>query len=428
MAKKQEQENAADVLRQFDSLKQKHPDAMLLFRKGDFYEMYREDAVKAATILAITLTSRAFPGEKEPVKYTLFPYHALDVYLPKLIRSGQRVAICDQLETPKQKKDERPIQEAGEKSKVKEEIIPNNTDMAKKKKDQAVQDKPVRAATNEVQEKPVRQKNMEQKAGTEQKAEAKADTKVEQQSEAKKERKPREPQMVTADGGKVTHGHAYQGKDNPEDWYFTAKIDGQQLKPQKMDAADLAAYQKKELTVPQLMERYYPTKLMPKVPEDTYRFPRQMEGAEGAVAIEKFNVYKFYAQVDGARMSAVASRQDLNAYFDRVMTPNQLIEKNFGERLHLKSAYEKYRLPEGVDPKGVRVAKDHTDNKWKVYVDMGDKGKTARHEISFDDGYSLFKTRTATREQIAAKYLTPEINGLLSAQATKLEKSNSIKM
>ena len=110
MAKKQEQENAADMLRQFDTLKQKHPDAMLLFRKGDFYEMYREDAVKAAAVLAITLTSRVFPGEKDPVKYTLFPYHALDVYLPKLIRSGQRVAICDQLETPKLKKDERPIQ------------------------------------------------------------------------------------------------------------------------------------------------------------------------------------------------------------------------------------------------------------------------------------------------------------------------------
>ena len=435
MAKKQEQENTADMLRQFDTLKQEHPDAMLLFRKGDFYEMYREDAVKAAAILAITLTSRAFPGEKEPVKYTLFPYHALDVFLPKLIRSGQRVAICDQLETHKLKKDERSIQEAGEKSKIKEEIIPNNTDMAKKKKDQAMQDKPVQTATNEVQEKPARQKS------TERQPEAKADANVEQQAGAKKERKPREPQMVTADGGKVTHGHAYQGKDNPEDWYFTAKIDGQQLKPQKMDAADLAAYQKKELTVPQLMERYYPTKLMPKVPEDTYRFPRQMEGAEGSVAIEKFNVYKekdeqrpdfgrykFYAQVGDARMSAVASRQDLNAYFDRVMTPNQLIEKNFGERLHLKSAYEKYRLPEGVDPKGVRVAKDHADNKWKVYVDMGDKGKTARHEISFDDGYSLFKTRTATREQIAAKYLTPEINGLLSAQTTRLEKSNSMKM
>ena len=275
------------MLRQFDSLKQKHPDAMLLFRKGDFYEMYREDAVKAATILAITLTSRVFPGEKAPVKYTLFPYHALDVYLPKLIRSGQRVAICDQLETPKQKKEEKADQKAGEKSKVKEEIIPNNTDMAKKKKDQAVQDNPVQTATNEVQEKPARRKSTEQKAGTEQKAEAKADANVEQQTEAKKERKPREPQMLTADGGKVTHGHAYQGKDNPEDWYFTAKIDGQQLKPQKMDAADLAAYQKKELTVPQLMERYYPTKLMPKVPEDTYRFPRQMEGGRWRVRKER---------------------------------------------------------------------------------------------------------------------------------------------
>ena len=134
MAKKQEQETAADMLRQFDSLKQKHPDAMLLFRKGDFYEMYREDAVKAAAVLAITLTSRVLPGEKDPVKYTLFPYHALDVYLPKLIRSGQRVAICDPIETPRQKKEEKADQKAGEKSKVKEEIIPNNTDMAKKKK------------------------------------------------------------------------------------------------------------------------------------------------------------------------------------------------------------------------------------------------------------------------------------------------------
>lgn len=89
---------------------------MLLFRKGDFYEMYREDAVKAATVLAITLTSRTFPGEKEPVKFASFPYHALDVYLPKLIRSGQRVAICDQLETPKLKRKSKPSKRPGRKS------------------------------------------------------------------------------------------------------------------------------------------------------------------------------------------------------------------------------------------------------------------------------------------------------------------------
>ena len=146
--------------------------------------------------------------------------------------------------------------------------------------------------------------------------------------------------------------HAYQSTTNPADWYFTAKIDGQQLKPQKMDAADLAAYQNKEMTVPQLMERYYPTKLMPKVSEEAFRMPMEIAGPDGSITVNKFNVYKekdeqrpdfgkykFYVQVGDTNMSAVASRQDLNAYFDRVATPNQLIEKNFGERLHLKSAY-----------------------------------------------------------------------------------------
>ena len=181
-------------------------------------------------------------------------------------------------------------------------------------------------------------------------------------------------------------------------------MDGVQLKPQKMDAADLAAYQKKELTVPQLMEKYYPTKLMPKVSEEAFQMPKQLSGPDGAITIDKFNVYKekdeqrpdygkykFYVQMGDTKMSAVASREDLNAYFDRVVSPTQLVEKNFGERLHLQSAYEKYQLPEGVDPKGVRVAKDHSDNKWKVSMDLGDKGKTSKHEISFDDGYSLFQ-------------------------------------
>ena len=73
MAKKAELENVPDVLGQFNSLKQKHPDAMLLFRKGDFYEMYKEDAVKAAAVLAITLTSRVLPGEKDPSNTPCFP-------------------------------------------------------------------------------------------------------------------------------------------------------------------------------------------------------------------------------------------------------------------------------------------------------------------------------------------------------------------
>ena len=92
------------MLRQFLDLKQKHPDALLLFRTGDFYETYKQDAEKASKILGITLTksSKTKDEQGKPLVMAGFPYHALDTYLPKLIRAGQRVAICDQLEAPKQ--------------------------------------------------------------------------------------------------------------------------------------------------------------------------------------------------------------------------------------------------------------------------------------------------------------------------------------
>lgn len=88
------------MMKQYFDLKAKHPDAIMLFRCGDFYETYSEDAVAAAEILGITLTKRA-NGQAKTVEMAGFPHHALDTYLPKLIRAGRRVAICDQLEDPK---------------------------------------------------------------------------------------------------------------------------------------------------------------------------------------------------------------------------------------------------------------------------------------------------------------------------------------
>jgi len=87
-------------MKQYNSIKQKHPDAILLFRVGDFYETFGSDAVKTSEILGITLTKRS-NGAAAYVELAGFPYHALDTYLPKLVRAGQRVAICDQLEDPK---------------------------------------------------------------------------------------------------------------------------------------------------------------------------------------------------------------------------------------------------------------------------------------------------------------------------------------
>ena len=88
------------MMKQFFELKAKHPDAVMLFRCGDFYETYSTDAVVASEILGITLTKRA-NGKGKTIEMAGFPHHALDTYLPKLIRAGKRVAICDQLEDPK---------------------------------------------------------------------------------------------------------------------------------------------------------------------------------------------------------------------------------------------------------------------------------------------------------------------------------------
>lgn len=410
---KRKSENTDGILEQFAKMKERHPDALLLFRIGDTYQSFKQDAVKASTILDIETRDKKLDGKE--VRSVEFPHHALDTYLPKLVRAGMRVAICEQLEKPQKI----------EKEKSQSQSNTNEADMPRKKKEQATQEEPVKSVKAD---KPAEERKTEVKTGESQ--------------EAKAERKPREPQMVTVNGDKVTHGHAYQSKTNPEDWYFTAKINGEQLKPQKMDPADLAAYQKKEMTVPQLMERYYSTKLMQRAPDVAFQVANVVPGPDQRpLSVDKFNVYKekdeqrpdfglykFYAEVDGQKMSTVASRQDLNAYFDRVQTPGQLVEKNFGERLHLPSHYQQFRLPEGVEASAVRIAKDRSDNKWKVSADLGEHGRTDKKEISFDDGFALFKTKTATREQIAAKYLGEDIRTMLNGPAMNMERSQSMKM
>lgn len=359
-------EKSLPLAEQFKSLKEKHPDAMLLFRKGDFYETVNEDAKKASEILGITLTKPQDKSKGEQLAG--FPHHALDTYLPKLIRAGVRIAIVDEL-TPKV------IEEVGS------------------SKSEAVKEQ----STSKVS----------------------IDKATAQPEKTEQGEKHREPQMITVNGGKVTHAHAYQSNRNPEDWFFTAKIDGKELHPQKMSADDVAAYSKKERTVEQLMQTYYPTKLMKQIPAEEYKAANVLSDGR---TIDKMNVYKesneqsqhfgkwmLYAQVGEQKMSTPLSNHDLNAYFDRVTTPKQLVENNLGQRLHLASHYEQFKLPEGAEIKDIRVSKD-ADNKWRISADMGERGVTSKKELSFDDGYSLFHTKTATRQQLAAKYLTPEIN------------------
>ena len=97
--KKNKEKKETPLMGQYNAIKRKHPGALLLFRVGDFYETFGDDAIKASRILGIVLTARNNGDSK--IELAGFPHHSLDTYLPKLVRAGERVAICDQLEDPK---------------------------------------------------------------------------------------------------------------------------------------------------------------------------------------------------------------------------------------------------------------------------------------------------------------------------------------
>ena len=188
MAKKTDSDNDTGIIRQFNELKKKHPDAMLLFRQNSFYELYKQDAVKAAAVLAIEIADRILPDNKKPVKVASFPQSALDVYLPRLIRSGIRVAICDAQDSPLKKK-------AGQdKAENNDRTIQNSTDMGKKKKEQGVQEAPDKTVESTVNVKPAREKKskakVETKAETGTDNEVKAEKKDEQKTETARNASP----------------------------------------------------------------------------------------------------------------------------------------------------------------------------------------------------------------------------------------------
>ena len=381
---KSQGKSSPSLAEQYKTLKEKHPDALLLFRKGDFYQALNEDARKTSDVLGITLTK---PHDKsQGDSLAMFPHQSIDIYLPKLIRAGARVAIVDDM------------------SMTKEQKVVTDVKLDGKKQEQPKE---------------------EVKAG------AREQSGAEKTETARKEH--REPQMVTVNGEKVSHAHVFQSNQNPDHWYFTAKLDGVQLRPMRMSAEDVSAYMKKESSVERLMQTYYPTKLEKKVTPEEFKADNKL--SDGRV-IDKMNVYKesngqsadfgkykLYAVVGDQKLSTLMSFKDLNAYFDRVTTPARLVEKNFGERLHLASAYEQYKLPEGVDAK-VRVAKGK-DGIWKISADLGEGKVTGKKPLSYDDGYSLFTAKTATREQLAAKYLSKDIASLLGQ---KQERSVSMKL
>lgn len=421
-------EEKSSLMNQYDEMKQKHPDAILLFRVGDFYETFSEDAIRSSEILGLTPTRSAKNGG---VDLCGFPHHALDTYLPKLVRAGARVAICEQLEPPK-KFVKRGMSE--ENKKKHEELIKNQN-----KEDMAGKKKKSEETVAEKKEEQVKVEEPKQNVGNQESAitESKEEEKKE---EAVKQTK--EPQMITVNGDEVSHAHIYKPSKDSEENIFVAKINGNYLHPVPVSKELAEQYMTRLISVEEMMEKCYPTKLMQKVPREHFDFKTNNElvvGPKGEMKVEKFNVYKekdqkredygkykFYAQVGETKLSSVAKQEDLNAYFDRVQTPAQMVNKIFGEKLHLKSHYDQYKLPEGIKSDNITVFKGK-EGKFVVKVEFEDKRK-ATHNITYDDRVSLQTDKTATKEQLAAKYLNDLLTKMLTnSQTQKLEKSNSLK-
>ena len=399
--KKQVKNKTDTPLVVYQRLKSKHPDALILMRNGDFYRSLNEDAQKLSDTLRIPAQKPKFKKDGELIAE--FPHHTLDTYLPKLIRAGYRVAIADMQEPSKKQTTNQT------KNQTQTDTMEKKTEKKKTKTKEAKVDKTETAKVDK----------------TEVKAETKKNDKAVEQSADTKVHKPREPQMVTVNGEKVTHGHAFQSNQNPNKWYFTARIDGQQLRPQLMKPEDAVAYQKRETTVEGLMQTYYPTKLAKKVTPEEYKADNKL--SDGRI-IDKMVVYKehdeqrqdvgkykLYTQVGEQKMSRTMSKEDLNAYFDRVTTPSKLVEKNFGEQLHLASFYNQFKLEEGV--KEVRIAKSQQGD-WTVSAKLNDDRMTGKAVLSWHDKQALFTHKTATKEQLAARYLNTEIKEMQSEKVS----------
>lgn len=552
---------ASSMLKQYDSMKAKHPDAMLLFRSGDFYMIYRDDAVKASKILDLSLTQKT-----KGIDMISFPHHALDTYLPKLIRAGERVAICDQLEMPRKEKVELSKTTKAEvsdnakdlrdnlASKIVETVGKNNhhalvlpladkalnaettrgenTELSKMQvlrgrvtfidsEDNKLQLRDLKANTiqqltdtlpsiakaylesiksKEAVSHPTTQSTVAQAATTEQQQKFIDDIKAAMGSskmvvlpdfgtkkgvvagtdedkgislnrvyawndnvsfagsvpgdDASKRRyyhpeniRPEfydylisevkravAPQLITENGQKVTSANMFESPKQEGKYFFYARLDGVGLHPKAVKKADVEAFMKQEISVKDMFAKYYPTKMAKQLSKEDFDNTKLSDGRE----LTTFRVYKqrnedkphfgeylLYTEMGDKRFHATPLTHDqLDMYFDRTQSKGQLAEKVIGEQLHLKSAYEKYKLPENIPTPEVRIRKV-PEGAWLISANVGNKGQTAEKKLSNNDLYSLFKSKTATKEQLGAKYLMEDIKEL--SQSHSVSRSQGLK-
>ena len=223
------------------------------------------------------------------------------------------------------------------------------------------------------------------------------------------------PQLITENGQKVTSADLFESPKQEGKYLFYARLDGIGLHPKVVSEQDVDAFMKHELSVKDMFAKYYPREI------SKVRVYKQREEEKS-----QYGKYMLYAEMGDKRLHATPLQQNLlDAYFDKTQSKGQIAEKVLGEQLHLKSAYEKYELPKDIPVQEVRVRKV-PDGGWLISANLGELGQTAERKISSNDLYSLFKSKTATKEQLGAKYLMEDIKSLF--QGKSIERNHSLKI
>ena len=243
------------------------------------------------------------------------------------------------------------------------------------------------------------------------------------------------PQLITENGQKVTSADLFESTKQEGKYFFYARLDGIGLHPKVVSKQDVDAFMKHELSVKDMFAKYYPSKMAKQLDKDEFDNLKLSDGRElSKVRVYKqrdeekshYGQYMLYAEMGDKRFHATPLQQNLiDAYFDKTQSKSQIAEKVLGEQLHLKSAYEKYKLPEDLAVQEVRVRKV-PDGGWLISANLGELGQTAERKVSSNDLYSLFKFKTATKEQLGAKYLMEDIKSLF--QGKSIERNHSLKI
>ena len=237
--------------------------------------------------------------------------------------------------------------------------------------------------------------------------------------------------LTTVNNQSVTNAHVF--KSEKGNLFFSANLDGKPLSPQFITEEKAKGFKEGKISLEDMMKAAYPTKMAPKLSDEQFNSPAISDGRKidyFRIAKEQdqskadYGKYKLSAGVDGQHFkSGALPLKDLNEYFDKVASKATLVERRFGEALQLKSAFEKYRLPDGLkmgENASFNIEKDNAQRRYFISGEL--KGSSLeRKELSFNDAKAYWK-HSATEEQLGAKYYPKEIKAAVKVKDVELSK------